>query len=223
MSPGVSPGVSLSSTVESWTSLLLRQPLPEPLPRGQLAVQAWVRSARGTMPAVQVGVRLEFEDASGGHVEGCDRTRDEMPSETTWTLLATQCAVPAAAVRGRVVFEWACVRSEATLLLDDVSVQPAAEAAAPSLVEASDAPATLPGEQVPRRMHLIFGLAADFGGKPFGLIHHLVIKAAVPQLVEGAAHLAWAPQRGSFVGTDLLDRKVRDVLHDKVVVAGLWR
>ena len=35
----------------------------------------------------------------------------------------------------------------------------------------------LEGERVPRLIHLIFGLSHDFGGKPFGLVHYLVIKA----------------------------------------------
>ena len=39
--------------------------------------------------------------------------------------------------------------------------------------------ATLAAASVPRIVHFIFGLAADFGGKPFGLVHHLVVKAAV--------------------------------------------
>ena len=28
-------------------------------------------------------------------------------------------------------------------------------------------------------VHVIFGLSSDFGGKPFGLVHHLVLKAAL--------------------------------------------
>jgi hypothetical protein len=162
-------GLSLSCTADSWTSLALRQPLPDPLPSGQLSLQAWVKAARGEMPAVRLGVTLEFEDASGSQLEGCIRTRDEMPSSSEWSLLATQCAVPASAARGWVALEWACVRSEATLLIDDTSLRHAAEQGAAELAGASDVPATLPGEQVPRRLHLIFGLAADFGGKPFGL------------------------------------------------------
>ena len=175
-------GLSLSCTADSWTSLALRQPLPNPLPSGQLSLQAWVRAAHGEQPAVRLGVTLEFEDASGSRLEGCSRTRDEMPSASEWSLLATQCPVPASAARGWAVLEWAGVRSEATLLIDDASLRHAAEQGAAELAGASDPPATLPGEQVPRRLHLIFGLAADFGGKPFGLIHHLVIKAAVHAL-----------------------------------------
>ena len=177
-------GLSLSCTADSWTSLALRQPLPNPLPSGQLSLQAWVRAAHGEQPAVRLGVTLEFEDASGSRLEGCSRTRDEMPSASEWSLLATQCPVPASAARGWAALEWAGVRSEATLLIDDASLQGrhAAEQGAAELAGASDPSATLPGEQVPRRLHLIFGLAADFGGKPFGLIHHLVIKAAVHAL-----------------------------------------
>ena len=175
-------GLSLSCTADSWTSLQLRQPLPDPLPSGQLSLQAWVQAAQGDRPAVHVGVTLEFEDASGSPVEGCGRTRDEMPSSAEWSLLATQCAAPASAARGWAVLEWACVRSTATLVVDDVSLRHAAEKGAVELGRASDAPATLPGEQVPRLLHLIFGLAADFGGKPFGLIHHLVVMAAVHAL-----------------------------------------
>ena len=162
-------GLSLSCTADSWTSLALRQPLPNPLPSGHLSLQAWVQAAHGELPAVRLGVTLEFEDASGSRLEGCSRTRDEMPSSSEWSLLATQCAVPASAARGWVALEWACVRSEATLLIDDASLRHAAEQGAAELAGASDAPATLPGEQVPRRLHLIFGLAADFGGEPFGL------------------------------------------------------
>ena len=161
-------GLSLSCTADSWTSLALRQPLPDPLPSGQLSLQAWVQAARGELPAVRLGVTLEFEDASGSRLEGCSRTRDEMPSSSEWSLLATQCAVPASAARGWVALEWACVRSEATLLIDDASLRHAAEQGAAELAGKSDTPATLPGEQVPRRLHLIFGLAADFGGEPFG-------------------------------------------------------
>jgi len=175
-------GILLSCTADSWTSLQLRQSLPDPLPPGQLSLQAWVQAAHGELPAVRVGVTLEFEDASGSPLAGCSRTRDEMPSASEWSLLATQCAVPASATRGWAALEWACVRSEATLLVDDASLRYAAEKGAAELMEASDAPVTLPGEQVPRRLHLIFGLAADFGGKPFGLVHHLVIKAAVHAL-----------------------------------------
>ena len=106
-----SSGLSLSCTADSWTSLALRQPLPNPLPSGQLSLQAWVRAAHGEQPAVRLGVTLEFEDASGSRLEGCSRTRDEMPSASEWSLLATQCPVPASAARGWAALEWASLQT----------------------------------------------------------------------------------------------------------------
>jgi len=36
-----------------------------------------------------------------------------------------------------------------------------------------------PPPSIPPLLHFIFGLSPDFGGKPFGLVHHLVIKSAL--------------------------------------------
>ena len=177
-------GLSLSGGTDAWTSLELSQALQTPVPRGQLSLRAWVQAVdKGPgLPAVQVGVQLKFEDSSGAALEGCRRAINEMPAASQWSLVAMRCQVPEGATRAWAVFEWACVRSEAMLLVDDVSLQQATAETLDEPSYAADTSATLPGEKVPRTLHLIFGLSHDFGGKPFGLIHHLVIKAAVRSL-----------------------------------------
>ena len=111
--------------------------------------------------------RVALEDGRG--------KRCTVSGEWPWNPLALRCDVPPGAERGRAVVRWACVRADATLLVDDVSVSPVG-ADGPQLMGV-DPPALLEGERVPRLIHLIFGLSHDFGGKPFGLVHHLVIKA----------------------------------------------
>ncbi len=35
-----------------------------------------------------------------------------------------------------------------------------------------------PPESIPNLVHFLFGLKADFGGKPFSLVHYLAVKSA---------------------------------------------
>ena len=49
-----------------------------------------------------------------------------------------------------------------------------------------------PGDVVPPLLHFVFGLSHDFGGKPFGLAHHLVIKSAIKKLSPFRTYLYYA-------------------------------
>ena len=46
---------------------------------------------------------------------------------------------------------------------------------------------------IPNIFHFVFGMAPDFGGKPFSLVHYLSVKSALtlnqPELVNGRYNL----------------------------------
>src|SRR6266404_447691 len=40
-------------------------------------------------------------------------------------------------------------------------------------------PANRPTSRIPRVLHYVFGMAADFGGKPWSLVHYVCLKSAI--------------------------------------------
>jgi hypothetical protein len=36
--------------------------------------------------------------------------------------------------------------------------------------------------RIPKTLHLIFGMASDFGGRPWGLVHHICLKSAIERI-----------------------------------------
>ena len=177
---------SLRGSADEWTAVALRQQIIGPLTSGPLVAEVSVRlrpPASVADAALELRLAIAYEDAKGAPLGSCAEERDRLPLE--WTRLRVRCSPPAVGVAARVLvlIEFACVRGTAALLADNVSVRSAideAAAAGGSSSSAAAAPvAVLPAARIPRVVHFIFGLSADFGGKPFGLVHHVVIKAAI--------------------------------------------
>lgn len=167
---------ALQGTADEWTAVQLRQELQTPLPSGVLALEAWVR-AGGTEqhalpPPLEVRLTLQYGSAQGAMVGSCATERDALPA--TWERLRVRCSPPLdGASRAWVLLEFACVRGAATLLVDDVSVgADSGDDATPARLPPSAPP-------IPAVVHFVFGLSENFGGKPFGMVHHLVVSAAV--------------------------------------------
>ena len=171
---------SLRGSADEWTAVALRQQITGPFTSGPLVAEASVRSrppASVSDAALELRLAIVYEDAKGALLGSCAEQRDRLPSD--WERLRVRCSPPTAGVAARVLvlIEFACVRGTAALLADNVSVRSALDEAAAA---GGSAPvAVLPAARIPRVVHFIFGLSADFGGKPFALVHHVVIKAAI--------------------------------------------
>ena len=193
--PVRSPGsaAALRALEDDWSGVQLRQELQTHIPSGTLRVSAYFRTGPGSWAnpnaAVDYGLAVEFDDGVNGSFLGkCREDRTEMPAGR-WEPLKLQCTPPAGARRAFVVISFAAVRGVATLLVDDVSAQEAEGKEATDEGEGwpSALRAELPRAMVPRVLHFIFGLSADFGGKPFGMVHYLVIRAALHHVTEKSA------------------------------------
>ena len=175
-----SRALSLGGTRADWTSLSVRQSVLSLGGATRLELGGWVRAADGGEPmaAVRVALRVGFVGAGAQALAGgCAVERAALPPPE-WERWAVGCDVPAARrARGSPSSLRRCAPTRA-MLVDDVFLH--ASATAPAAVARAPAPAVAAagGEAVPRALHPIFGLSADFGGKPFGMVHHLVIKAA---------------------------------------------
>ena len=174
--------LSFSSGAGEWVSSSLHQRLSS-LPTRTVRFTAWIRSNVRTAPAL-LRLRLEFEPRSivsnASAVPSCEREWIDLPSSSDWERHELLCTPPIGAQHAWASIHFACVRADASLLVDDVSV-----AELPANDSGGDgnagAPAQVAGERavsVPRRLHFIFGLARGFGGKPFSLVHFLVVRAA---------------------------------------------
>ena len=172
-----SGALALRSTANDWTAVELRQQLSALPKDGALHFEAFSRADSSDTPLAPAQLELELafdvDDGTGGSARKlCRRQWTDLPSGT-YKPHRLACSVPMGAARVWASIRFACVRARADLLIDDVSLTPHA-ATAPPAQEA----VALRAEGTPRRLHLIFGLARDFGGKPFGLVHHVVVKAA---------------------------------------------
>ena len=174
---GSTQAAVLQCSADDWTSVRLRQQLRSPPVAGPVALDAWVRAGSDSwsIPSAPIHFRAEVRFEGDEGEAFCQSDLTELPS--SWERLRVRCGgAPADARRAWVVLHYACVRGAATLQLDDVTL---------SSLDADDAetalapkPSTAP-PAIPRVVHVIFGLSSDFGGKPFGLVHHLTIKAAL--------------------------------------------
>lgn len=169
---------ALQATADQWTSMQLQQKLDGSFTgEDAIDVKASVRAGPGTWRApMEMKLSVVYEGMGS-----CQVSRLVLP--TSWEDLRVRCAPARGAARQSstvawVVIEFACVRSEATLLVDNVVATTGNVrddgSSAPSVMTAAIA-----APEVPRILHFVFGLSSDFGGKPFGLVHHLVIKAAL--------------------------------------------
>lgn len=169
----------LSSTSDRWTVVALRQDT-SPAPRCTLQLSAWTRVDRSSeeTPAAELQLAIEFFDLAGESLRDSPCRLERHWPGPDWAQVGLACDAPAAAERVRVWVQLLSVRSDAAALVDGVSLSCDASAGAARL--ATPGPTATGGAgQVPSLVHFIFGLAPDFGGKPFGLVHHLVVKAAV--------------------------------------------
>jgi hypothetical protein len=174
---------ALRCSPDDWTSVRLKQRLNAPLPGGPVALDAWVRAGSDSWmsPSASLEARLElhFEDADEA-LGSCSVQRFELPA--AWERMRVSCTPPVGSTSAWAVVTFACVRGQATLLADDVAFNVLeGEGGAPDSagVPLADTPAAVAAAPIPRVVHVIFGLSSDFGGKPFGLVHHLVLKAAL--------------------------------------------
>ena len=168
----------LSGLAEEWSTSQLRQLVTLTGSPSVLQLGAWVRDGSGgTGPPVSADVRLAVE-FDGRAPDVCE-TRSNWPG-TEWVQIEARCTAPAGASRASVVVQVASVRSGAVLHVDDVQLdyEPLPPTEVGQRFPISPAGPARTG-RVPRLVHFIFGLSANFGGKPFGLVHHLVVKAAI--------------------------------------------
>jgi hypothetical protein len=187
----------LSSTSDRWTVVALRQDA-SPAPRCTLRLNVWTRadSSSEDAPAAELQLAIGFVDAAG------EPLRDDAPCRLErhwpgreWAQVGVACDAPAAAEGVRVWVQLLSVRSDAAALIDGISLSCQTNEFTAGLATANPTAAGGMRSQVPPLVHFIFGLAPDFGGKPFGLVHHLVVKAAV--------HFARAPGNGGGLGGDI--------------------
>jgi len=188
-SHGGSHAAALHAVAEEWTSVQLRQRLKSLQTHTPLLLEGSIRAGPYSWRApLEAKIALSFEDeVTGAPLGSCEARRNELGD--AWEKLRLHCAPPPAArssssrrVAVWAVISFACVRSTASLLVDSMAVSEAVEGSATAAAGNSGAPAlvaALPPTAVPKVLHFIFGLSSDFGGKPFGLVHHLVIRAAL--------------------------------------------
>lgn len=197
-SHGQSHVAAMHGAAEEWTAVQLRQRIKSPRIDAPLALEASFRAGPYSWRApLEAKLLLTFEDDATGKLIGvCEAARTELSE--AWEQMRVRCAPPVTG-RGRPLAVWAvisfaCVRSSASLLADNVKViedEGSARAGQPPAPRAALAPVA-----VPKIVHFIFGLSSDFGGKPFGMVHHLVIRAALRSVQPTIAmfHHAHEPQ-----------------------------
>ncbi|KAL1527708.1 hypothetical protein AB1Y20_009093 [Prymnesium parvum] len=170
-------GLLFRSSSSEWMLADLRQEVNIPAEADSLRLEVFARArtAATLVSASQLELQLVFEVAAHRQIT-CSQQWSELPALDRYESRELLCKAPAGASRAWVVLRFGCVRSDASLLVDEASLTASVAAAAP----AAAAPAAVEAgaARAPRLLHLIFGLTRDFGGKPFGLVHHLVIKAA---------------------------------------------
>ena len=199
---GGSHAAVLRGSADEWTAVQLRQKLNRnsfkpPMSAAFIVSAAFSKTTDSWRAPLEAKISLVFEDEATGQIIGtCEEARAELPAAAE--KLSVRCAPPTAAastprVAVSVVISFACVRSGGALMADNVDVRLDEEvnAAADPAPRAALAPAA-----VPRVLHFIFGLSSDFGGKPFGLVHHVVIRAALHSVQPTLAyfHHAHEPQ-----------------------------
>ncbi|EOD17055.1 hypothetical protein EMIHUDRAFT_244523 [Emiliania huxleyi CCMP1516] len=164
----------LRASPNRWELSWLRQRVPLAQPC-RLRFSAFVRAADGTdgLPAaeLQLAVRSAAADAP------LCRLERRWPARA-WEQLVLDCPLPSAATDAEASIELVSVRSDAAALVDEARLWCASEGEEEAGGKDGGAGAASSAAAVPRLLHFIFGLSADFGGKPFGLVHHLVIAAA---------------------------------------------
>lgn len=169
----------LRASPNRWELSWLRQRVPLAQPC-RLRFSAFVRAADGTdgLPAaeLQLAVRSAAADAPSCRLER------RWPARA-WEQLVLDCPLPSAATDAEASIELVSVRSDAAALVDEARLWCAGEGEEEAGGKDGGAGgggggAASSAAAVPRLLHFIFGLSADFGGKPFGLVHHLVIAAA---------------------------------------------
>jgi len=164
----------LSSTSDRWSIVALRQDA-RLASHCRLRLDAWARVDRSSelLPAAELHLAIGFLGAAGELLAepACRLERQWPPNE--WTQMSLACRPPAAGQSARMWVQLLSVRSDAAALVDDLSL--GCDADADALAPDGHVDPTV----VPPSVHFIFGLASDFGGKPFGLVHHLVVKSAL--------------------------------------------
>ena len=156
---------ALQATADQWTSMQLQQKLDGSFTgEDAIDVKASVRAGAGTWRApMEMKLSVVYEGMGS-----CQVSRLVLP--TSWEDLRVRCAPARGAARQSstvawVVIEFACVRSEATLLVDNVVATTGNVrddgSSAPSVMTAAIA-----APEVPRILHFVFGLSSDFGSKP---------------------------------------------------------
>ena len=174
---------SLKTSADAWTAIGLRQRVAIS-GGGPLVAEASIQKSAynyNAYAALEVRLSIVYENAAGTHIGSCAEERNELPA--AWTPLSVSCAPPPAAAATFVLVEFACVRGAANLLVDSVTVSSSSSSSSAAVPTAAP-----PVALAPRIVHFIFGLSADFGGKPFGLVHHLVIKAALQSVKPTVAY-----------------------------------
>ena len=117
-----SRALSLGGTRADWTSLSVRQSVLSLGGATRLELGGWVRAADGSEPmaAVRVALRVGFVGAGAQALAGgCAVERAALPPPE-WERWAVGCDVPAGAVGAWVAVEFASVRADARVLVDDV-------------------------------------------------------------------------------------------------------
>lgn len=164
--------LSVESGSGEWTSTGLRQQLTV-LPAKVLRFSTWARPT-GKMAPAMLRLKVDFDQADSANASNrvnCQREWIDLPSRGGWKAYELLCATPLGAARAWVSIQFACVRADASLLVDDVTVREQSTGDVSALASEHTS-------SVPRRLHFIFGLVRGFGGKPFSLVHYLVVRAA---------------------------------------------
>jgi hypothetical protein len=125
-------------------------------------------------PAAELQLAIGFLDLAGELLGDSSCRLERHWPGTDWAQVSLACDAPAGAEHVRVWLQLLSVRSDAAALVDGVSLT--CDTSGQTAGLATPGAAAI---QVPPLVHFIFGLAPDFGGKPFGLVHHLVVKSAV--------------------------------------------
>ena len=161
--------LSLESSASDWTVTGIRQQLSAP-PSQPVIFSAWIRPSVQKAPAL---LRLTIDFEASGANASCQQEWIDLPSGEDWAEHQLLCVPPVGARHAWATIQFGCVRADASLLVDDVLLM--THDGSTSLVPV---PAGKETGGAPRRLHFIFGLARDFGGKPFSLVHFLVVRAA---------------------------------------------
>jgi len=167
----------LHGSPDEWTVVAARQLVPvQALQPGcaALGLTAMVRSGEGSdeLAAAEVTLKVGFEHLVPSPPP-CAAGHAIPPAAGGWKRVELRCPLPSTSTGWRTAYAdvgVASVRSTTELHVDAASLKCVAAGGEGDGAEP---------QGVPPVVHFIFGLSPDFGGKPFGLVHHLVIKAAI--------------------------------------------